>query len=121
MSEDWTNYGHNLIPSVTINKKTFRGRLTPDNVFEGICASFVSEPHECRVWQEELGIEVPRGQATGINERVLFYLILGLVLINVIIILAYRKYLQRELDADMKVGVQSAVSQYVALSQIPEL
>jgi hypothetical protein len=29
--------------------------------------------------------------------------------------------LQRELDADMKMGVQSAVSQYVALSQIPEL
>jgi len=67
MSEDWTNYGHNLIPSININQKTFRGRLTPDNVFEGICAAFTSEPHECRVWQEELGIEVPKGQATGIN------------------------------------------------------
>lgn len=40
MSEDWTNYGHNLIPSININHKTFRGRLTPDNVFEGICAAF---------------------------------------------------------------------------------
>jgi len=67
MSEDWTNYGHNLIPSININQKTFRGRLTPDNVFEGICAAFSSEPHECRVWQEDLGIEVPKGQATGIN------------------------------------------------------
>jgi len=67
MAEDWTNYGHNLIPSININHKTFRGRLTPDNVFEGICAAFSSEPHECRVWQEELGIEVPKGQATGIN------------------------------------------------------
>ena len=98
MSEDWTNYGHNLIPSININQRTFRGRLTPDNVFEGVCAAFSSEPHECRVWQEELGIEVPRGQATGINQRVLFFLICGLVVVNVVIILVYRKYLQRELD-----------------------
>jgi hypothetical protein len=51
----------------------------------------------------------------------LFYLIIGLVIVNVIIILCYRKYLQKELDQDMKMGVQSAVSQYVALSQVPEL
>jgi hypothetical protein len=40
MAEKWTTFGHNLIPSINLNKKTFRGRLTPDNVFEGICAAF---------------------------------------------------------------------------------
>lgn len=35
--------------------------------------------------------------------------------------MAYRKYLKQELEKDMKMQVSSAVSQYVALSKIPEL
>lgn len=68
-----------------------------------------------------MGIELPVAVSDGINQRTLFILIVALVLINIIIILAYRKYLQSELDNDMKIQVSSAVSQYVALSQIPEL
>jgi hypothetical protein len=44
-----------------------------------------------------------------------------LVLINICIIFFYRKYLQKEMNADMNQQVTSAVSQYVALSKIPEL
>ena len=60
-AQEWKNYGHNMYPSMIINGKTFRGRLTPDNVFEAICASFVTEPRECRAWQEEEGIALPKG------------------------------------------------------------
>jgi len=48
-------------------------------------------------------------------------IIMGLFIVNLIIIFAYRKYLNKELDKDMKIQVTSAVSQYVALSQVPEL
>jgi hypothetical protein len=40
-----------------------------------------------------------------------------LVVANIILILAYRKCLQKEIKDDMKIQVSSAVSQYVALSQ----
>jgi len=45
----------------------------------------------------------------------------GLLLTNVIIILVYRRVLNTELEKDMEVQVSSSISQYVALSQIPEL
>ena len=87
---------------MVINSKTFRGRLTPDNAFEAICAAFKNEPSTCRVWQEEMGIEVPEGRSSGINQRTLFALIIVLVIINICIILVYRQYLQKELDSEMK-------------------
>lgn len=99
----WNNYGHHLYPSMVINGKTFRGRISPDNVFEAICASFESEPVECRQWQQYEGIPIPEGQSTGINQRTLFMFIIALVIINGIIILIYRRYLQKEMEADMKI------------------
>jgi hypothetical protein len=82
---------------MVINGKTFRGRLNPDNVFEAICASFQHEPKQCKKWQEMEGIPIPRGQSTGISQRTLFMLILTLIIVNVLIILAYRRYLNSEL------------------------
>jgi hypothetical protein len=120
-ANEWQLLGTHLSPAMVINNRTFRGRLTPDNVFEAICASFNHEPKQCRKWQEMEGIPIPRGQSTGITQRTLFYLILILISVNVIIILAYRRYLNNEMQRDMKLQVSSAVSQYVALSQIPEL
>ena len=61
------------------------------------------------------------GQSSGIKQKTLFMLIIALILINALIILAYRKYLQKEMETDMKIQVSSAVSQYIALNQIPEL
>ena len=120
-ANEWQKLGTHLSPAMVINNRTFRGRLTPDNVFEAICASFSHEPKQCRKWQEMEGIPIPRGQSTGITQRTLFSLILILISVNVIIILAYRRYLNNEMQRDMKLQVSSAVSQYVALSQIPEL
>ena len=47
-SEDWNNYGTHLYPAVVINGKTLRGHLTPNNVFEALCAAFKTEPSNCR-------------------------------------------------------------------------
>jgi len=51
----------------------------------------------------------------------LIFIVGILVTINIILALAYKTFLQQELKKDMKIQVSSAVSQYVALSQIPEL
>ena len=99
---EWQQLGHNTYPSMVINSKTFRGRLTPDNAFEAICAAFKDEPKACRVWQEEMGIELPTGRSSGINQKTLFALIIVLIIVNICIILVYRQYLQKELDSEMK-------------------
>ena len=64
---------------------------------------------------------VPRTESTGINNKTLMYLIIVLVACNVVVIAVYRNLLNRELEDEMSIQVSSAVSQYVALSQIPEL
>ena len=76
-------------------------------------------PYGCREWENQVGIKVP--EQSGVTSKELLFIVGVLVTINVILALAYRKFLQRELKQDMKVQVSSAVSQYVALSQIPEL
>ena len=118
---EWQEYGTFLYPAMVINDRTFRGRLNPENVYEAVCASFRHEPKECRAWQQQEGIPIPKGQSTGINTKTLFILILVLIFVNISIILLYRRYLQNELKKDMNMQVSSAVSQYIALSKIPEL
>lgn len=120
-SEDWTALGTQLYPQLVINGMTFKGRLTPDNVFEAICASFQREPKQCHRFQKQHHIPDPRIISNSLTNRTVFLIILVLFVVNIVIIFAYRRYLNKELDKDMKVQVQSAVSQYVALSQVPEL
>lgn len=98
MAQEWQKLGTHLSPSMVINNKSFRGRMNPDNVFEAICASYKKEPKECRKWQEMEGIPIPIGQSTGISQRTLFILVLVLITVNGLIILAYRSYLNKELE-----------------------
>lgn len=107
---EWKVYGHQIYPSIVINERTFRGRLTSDNVFEAICASFIREPRECRAWQMMEGIPLPIGQSRGISTKTFIFLILALVIANSLIVCIYKKYLERELNKDMKMQVSSAVS-----------
>jgi hypothetical protein len=48
----WKEYGSAYWPSVVINARTFRGDLTPDNVFGAVCAGFAQPPPFCRDFQE---------------------------------------------------------------------
>ena len=106
---------------MVINGMTFNGRMTPDNVFEAICASFKVEPRQCRRFQKQHHLPTPRLISNSLTNRTVFLIILVLFVVNLVIIFAYRSYLNKELDKDMKIQVSSAVSQYVALSQVPEL
>ena len=120
-ASEWRDFGHNLYPSMVINDKIFRGRLTPDNTFENICSSFERIPPPCAAWYIQEELPLPEGVSTGINRETLAIIFFVLTVASIFIILVYRSWLQRELNKDMKIQVSSAVSQYVALNQIPEL
>ena len=120
-AEDWAALGSQLYPQMVINGMTFKGRLTADNVFEAICASFKVEPRKCHEFQKKHHLPTPHLVSNSLTNRAVFMIILVLFVVNLIIIFAYRSYLNKELDKDMKIQVSSAVSQYVALSQVPEL
>jgi len=125
MQENWNNLGSHLYPSVVINGVTFRGQLSPYNVFEAICAGYRDTPTECVnfMYQEglsplfntgEMAAEVSK--RNGVRQTTFMGIIALLVVGNIILVLAYRKCLQKEIQDDMKIQVSSAVSQYVALS-----
>lgn len=120
-AEEWRDYGHNLYPSLVINGVIFRGRLTPDNAIEDICSSFNTMPKECRYWYEDENIPLPKGVSTGIRLEALLLIILILTCCSIAVIMIYKRWLQRDLERGMKQQISSAVSRYIALSNIPEL
>ena len=91
--------------------------MVPDNVMTAICSAFSSEPGYCRKFREDIGapaIGVTSGG--GVTRSVLVMIVLFLVVLNVLIILLYRRCQNRELKQNMQLQVNSAVSQYFALS-----
>ena len=44
-------------------------------------------------------------------------IVVGLLLLNVVIVYCYRRYARREMQKEMHVQIESAVSQYFALTQ----
>ena len=118
---DWLQLGTHIYPSLTINDRTFRGRLTPDNAFEAICASFSEMPRPCLKWYNRHKIPVPQGRSSGVSQKVLFLYIVLIIAMNTTIIICYRIHFRKELKTEMQQQVNSAVSQYIALSNVAEL
>jgi len=46
--EDRSKNGPHFFPAMIINNITYRGFLTPDNVFQAICEGFKKHPEECK-------------------------------------------------------------------------
>jgi len=122
LAKEWKDYGIYRFPALFINKMVFKGHLSPDNVFEAVCASFSEDPAECRRFQLRHGIPVPRYQrSSSVSRQILGITIVALLAFNCVVIYFYRKYINAELNQEMTAQVQSSVSQYIALSQVPEL
>ncbi len=89
--------------------------MVPDTVMTAICSSFTTEPSYCSQFREDIGTPVA-GSGSGVTRNVLVMIVLFLVVLNVLIILLYRRCQNRELKQGMQLQVNSAVSQYFALS-----
>jgi len=116
-SQVWQEYGTLYWPSVVINKQTYRGDLTPENILEAICAGMQHKPATClQLYKEEnIPFEVPTIENNVTTELLVFVVVL-LIAVNVALIVAYRKCAKKELEEDIGFQVSSAVSQYIALS-----
>jgi hypothetical protein len=115
-AEKWKAYGSAYWPAIIINQRTYRGDMVPDSVFAALCSSFIEEPGYCRDFREEQGIPGALNSTKGVTRSVLIMVVLFLVALNIVIILLYRRCQNRELKQNMEMQVNSAVSQYFALS-----
>jgi hypothetical protein len=106
----WNNYGANFYPSIVINNRTYRGVFEPQAVFDALCAGFKSTPGQCKRTISEV-------EGTGITFKMIFMIVVGMVFLNLCLLFLYRRIQKREMKEDMKMQVNSAVSQYFALSQ----
>lgn len=97
MLKDWTDYGHHIYPSVVINDVTFRGQMSPFNVFEAICAGFKDLPENCAEWLKEKDMGTPHIEEIikkkGIRRSHFIKIIVGLVGFNIIFVYLYKKRL----------------------------
>jgi len=73
-----------------INERTYRGDLVPDNVLIGLCSAFNDEPTYCASFKEEQGI-APALSNTGVSRNILILVVVFLVLLNVGILMLYRR------------------------------
>jgi hypothetical protein len=115
--EYWKTYGSGIYPSLVINNRTYRGQLESLAVFNALCAGFATPPKIC---DGTLGSYTPDFLSTqdeGIKSGVIIAIVLLLVLVNVVIVYCYRRYSKREMQNEMQIQIESAVSQYFALSQ----
>ena len=102
----WKSYGANFYPSIVINNRTYRGAFEPEAVYEAICSGFKNMPSECK----------KGGIFNGVDTMTVVYIVIALVLFNICLLYCYRRVQKREIKEDMKMQVNSAVSQYFALS-----
>jgi hypothetical protein len=98
-AEDWKKFGTGYWPSVVINNRTFRGDLNPDSVFSAICAGFAKLPKGCGGVDEATIVVTTHGD--GISGNVLIAVVVLLVIVNLFLIILYRRCTTREMKEDM--------------------
>lgn len=101
---------------MVINNRTFRGDLNPDSVYGAICAGFAKLPKGCGGAEDDPPTIIVSTQNEGISGNALIAVVVLLVLVNLVLIILYRRCTNREMKEDMQLQVNSAVSQYFALS-----
>lgn len=118
-ADQWIEYGTLFWPAVTINKVTFRGDITPENVLEDVCANLKAKPQVCIDFYKEENIEyvAPAAPESKLSAELLVAIVVLLVVVNVFLICAYRRCVKKEMERDMGFKVSSAVSEYISLAQ----
>ena len=99
-SDKWKALGSAYWPTVVINERTYRGDMVPDTVMTAICSAFNSEPSYCRQFREDIGVPLSN-TSSGVTRNVLVMIVIFLVILNVFIILIYRRCQNRELKQNM--------------------
>jgi len=98
----WIDLGTMYWPMITMNNMTFRGDITAQNILEDICANLKEKPQVCIDLYAELDIEfTPDKKTNVISAEMLIIIVTVLVVVNVILILAYRRCVKKEMEENM--------------------
>lgn len=107
-----------ITPTIEVNKRKMKGRLTGMNLFYNICASFISAPKCCR----ELFWKVPE---RNMNYTFILTVISVVVVLNICIVLICKKYVFDSVkaktstaDFDLDGRINMVVSSYFALKDV---
>lgn len=112
----WKTFGAGMYPAVVINNRTYRGQLEDLAVFNALCAGFQTTPSMCQSTLNNYKPDFVASPEDGIRGGVIVGIVTGLILLNVVIVYCYRRYSRREMQSQMHVQIESAVSQYFAMS-----
>ena len=113
-------YGPAIFPSIVINNQTFRGQFEIESVFNAICAGFKDTPRYCRKYLMSNNFNDP--DLILMNHRnhhsyfKVFSICLFIVLTVFLMLCCYRRYAKREMKEQVNQQIESAVHQYLALS-----
>lgn len=105
----WKQYGSGIYPSLVINNRTYRGQLETLAVANAICAGFATPPPECTAILNSASPDFLT-EDRGIRGGVIVAIVFGLIFINIIVVYCYRRYSRREMQQEMQVQIESAVS-----------
>jgi hypothetical protein len=118
----WREYGTNIYPSVVINQKTYRGQIEPLSVYNAICAGFSDNatPDQClktlHKEKPQQAEELADVEEFDLDTKYIVALVVVLILLNVVIVYCCRRKAKRDMQNEMNMQIESAVSQYFALT-----
>ena len=116
----WKQYGTNIYPSIVINQKTYRGQIEPLSVYNALCAGFTDPPEQCYKTlhlKKEVEVGVLPEELEDISVGAVIAAVAAIILLNVIVVYCCRRRAKREMANEMQLEIESAVSQYFALTQ----
>ena len=118
----WRDFGTTVYPSVVINKKSYRGQIEPLGVYNAICAGFKNPPKQCYKTlgrEAKLSLEELLAARTGIaiTKSEIVVLCCFIIVLNVVVVYCCRRRARRDMQNEMNTQIESAVSQYFALTQ----
>lgn len=114
--------GIHYFPILLINNQTFRGDLESDEVMGAVCAAYIVKPSACDEWYEkffpteEKHRRRHRRRHSGMGGSTLLIIVLFSFLTFGALMFFYRRWMRKELNKEMRLHVNSAVSTYFAMN-----
>eukprot|EP00828_Plagiopyla_frontata_P021412 TRINITY_DN279_c0_g1_i9.p2 TRINITY_DN279_c0_g1~~TRINITY_DN279_c0_g1_i9.p2 ORF type:complete len:126 (+),score=6.10 TRINITY_DN279_c0_g1_i9:160-537(+) len=104
--------GRSIWPGVSVNNMTYRGNLEQQDILEVICASLESVPKIC---QKNFNFYVTEDNGKGLSKTAVIILVVVILFCFLLfLVLAYRKWYEKELHVQMDQKVNPMVNQYIA-------
>jgi len=113
-NESRKSYMLSFIPSILVNNRTFWGSWRADNIFEAICAGYLSKPEVCYSLPEFAQAK------SSLSTLSIVFIIILVIIINVILFIVCRNYIRRRIvekieSTDINHKINTVVTSYLAL------